>query len=95
MRSNIALISVTVMAARNHHHGFRSAQSEKTQHGDNNDDETDDIDDVVHGKPPCDGVMPVRQKENPTTWPAVASTTGVIAPGIGIRDAHHGSGPEP
>jgi hypothetical protein len=43
-----------------HHHGIRSAKSEETKHRDNDDHETDDIDNVVHAKPPCNGMMPVR-----------------------------------
>jgi hypothetical protein len=38
----------TVMAARNRHHGRRSAQTEETEHCDNDDDEADNVDDVVH-----------------------------------------------
>jgi hypothetical protein len=38
----------TVMAARNRHHGRGSAQTEKAEYCDNDDDEADDVDDVVH-----------------------------------------------
>jgi hypothetical protein len=48
----------TAMAMRNSH---RSAQSEKAQYGNDYNYETNDIDDVIHAKSPCqDGVVPAR-----------------------------------
>ena len=39
---------------------YVSAKPEETKHRDNDDHETDDVDNVVHAKPPCNGMMPIR-----------------------------------
>jgi hypothetical protein len=36
------------MAVQNRHHGVFLPKTEETQDGDNNDDETNDVDNVVH-----------------------------------------------
>jgi hypothetical protein len=40
-------------------------QAEETQYRNDDNHETDDVDDVVHKKSPCNGVMPVRQEWKP------------------------------
>jgi hypothetical protein len=40
-------------------------QAEEAQYRDDDDNEADNVDDVVHTKSPDDGEMPVRQEPNP------------------------------
>jgi len=56
-----------MMTEMNLHHGclIRSTQAEKAKDCDYDDYQADDIDDVVHAKPPFDGDMPVRWRQNP------------------------------
>jgi hypothetical protein len=53
-------------------------QAEEAQYRDDDDNETDNIDNVVHRKSPDDGEMPVRQGPNPSTRITVASKPGVV-----------------
>jgi hypothetical protein len=41
------------------------SQAEETEHRDNHDHETDDINNAVHTEPPCFGEMPLRQGMKP------------------------------